>query len=174
MLLSLSVPLHQPWRRSLVVTVLSGFAHAAAFALVRYKGITLTKIKNQTVYAGNLSWRQLSVRLFWGLLRERRIFPLLETLSIGLDKNKAGWRGEAWSFTGEEDLDDLRYLLFLNVPWIEMIEISHLSKYTQKTKYNISDPKYIRALCFWSQRYISWNSNREWMGFAYMDNTVLP
>lgn len=60
-------------------------------------------------------------------------------------------RGEAWSSTGEEDLYDLIYLVFLNVPWIEMIEISHLSKHTQKTKCIISDPKYIRALCFWSQ-----------------------
>jgi len=42
-----------------------------------------------------------------------------------------------------------------------MIEISHLSKYAQKTKDNISDPKHITVLCFWPQWYISWNSNRE-------------
>lgn len=30
------------------------------------------------------------VRIFWGLLREREIFPLPEMLRIGLDRNKAG------------------------------------------------------------------------------------
>lgn len=30
------------------------------------------------------------VRIFWGLLREREIFPLPELLRIGLDRNKAG------------------------------------------------------------------------------------
>lgn len=151
----------------------SGFTRAIAFALVRYKGITWTKIKNQTVYAGNKAWRQLSVQLFWGLLRERRIFPLLETLSVGLDVNRAAGRGEASSSTGEVDLDDLRYLLFLSVLQIGMIEISHLSKQGQKTRYDISDPQYIWAPCYWSQQCISCRGNREWMGFAYMDSIVL-
>lgn len=83
-------------------------------------------------------------------------------------------RGKARSSTGAEDLGDPQYLLFPNVPWRVMIEISHLSMYAHKTKCNVSSPKCIRALCSWSQQYINWNSNREWMGFAYKGTVFLP
>lgn len=176
MLLSISVPLLQAWRRSLHFIFFIHISHKLLLLLWwdTKEWHFLKKQTRQTIYACNKSLRQLSVRLFWSLLRERGIFLLLETLSIGLHVNKAGGRGEARSFTGEEDFYDLIYLVFLNVPWIEMIKISHLSKHARERKYIISDPKYIRALCFWSQWCISWNSNRAWMGFAYMDRTVLP
>lgn len=90
-LLSLCVSLHQPWRRSLGFIVLIRFAHAAAFVLVRYKGITLTKTKNQTLFMQATSLEDSCLSGFSEVCSEKGEYSrCFETLSVGLDINKAG------------------------------------------------------------------------------------